>query len=100
VPTTAAALLAMQDRRAETAVRASVTRLRDKAATERSAVALAMSIVCLRLFGEPVAGLEDELIAYATGMAADEAGSNFMGVAMALYALSDSTRPAAPFVLA
>jgi hypothetical protein len=99
VPTTAAALLSMQDKRTEAAVRESVTRLREKAVTERSAVALALSVVCLRLFGEQVSVIEDTLIRCAAAMAADVDAVNLMSAAMALYALADPQRPAAPFSL-
>jgi hypothetical protein len=98
VPTTAAALLSLQDRRGEAGVRDSVTRLREKAVSERSAVALALAVVCLRLFDAPVGAIEEALTAYAAVMLA-EADVNFMGVAMALYALAEPMRPAVPFVL-
>ena len=98
VPTTAAALLAMQDRRDDASVRQSVAKLKEEVRGERSAVAVAISIICLRVFGEPVAELIDELSSYA--QAAPGGGDiNTVGLAMTLFAIRESTRRAVPFEL-
>ena len=62
VPTTALALLAMQDRRDDPVVAKSLQYLQKDAATEKSAPALAVSLICLRVFGIQAASFEQELI--------------------------------------
>ncbi len=53
VPTTAVALLALQDRRGATAVRRGLEFLRAHRAAERTAFALSLAAICLRVYGEP-----------------------------------------------
>jgi hypothetical protein len=89
VPTTALALLAMQDRRTSGVVQRSLARLRRDVDTERSAVALSLSAICFRAYGEPSAETEQALLELcASRRAVNDDNENHHGMAMALYALS------------
>jgi hypothetical protein len=96
VPTTALALLALQDRRDKPDVERSLSWLEGNATTERSAMALALSAVCLHVFKRPV----DRVLAL---IAAQDANTKFLGnahlVAMALYAITIPQHGAALFRL-
>ena len=94
VPTTALALLALQDRRREPVVAAGLDWLAANAVTERSAMALGLAAICLTVFGRsadnPVAALS-----------ASEGLTGFLGNthlrAMALFSLTLSEHDARAF---
>ena len=96
VPTTALALLALQDRPRERVVLEGLEWLQLNAVTERSAVALSLSIICLRAHARPTTTIEERLIELLNGREG-LAGDDLLGTAMALYALTD--RPMAAFAL-
>jgi hypothetical protein len=87
VPTTALGLLALQDRAEHPAVRKSLIQLRNDLKTERSLLALALSVMCARLFDEETADLEAQLLAqyHQDGAMADE---NLLAIAVTAVALS------------
>ena len=89
VPTTALALLALQDRRNDSVVRG-LERLERDVVTERSAMALSLAVICLRIYGRPTAVPEEHLTKLVSERHVN-AGLNddLLGLAMALYALSD-----------
>jgi hypothetical protein len=87
VPTTALALLAMQDRRDDPIVGKSLQYLQKDAATERSAPALALSLICLRVFGVQNASFEKELI---PRLDLSRALGSTVALAMSLYALAET----------
>ena len=88
VPTTALALLAMQDRPDDPIVQRSLQSLQRIAATERSAVALALTILCLRAHGIPVDRWQQDLAALvSSGL---DRTTDFLGAAMALCALDEA----------
>ena len=94
VPTTAVALLAMQDRRDAPAVQRSLRLLADKSRSELSMAALAISAICLRVLQEDSSEVEQDLVAHASQAVQDDrSDANRVGLAMALYALAVSTRP-------
>ena len=99
VPTTALALLAMQDRRGHPVVEKSLQQLQHDVRTERSAVALALSIICLRVYGVAPDVLVSDLLDLSSdsGPGAGQA-DDLLGLAMTLYALVDAGA-AAPFTL-
>jgi len=85
VPTTALALIAMQDRQADPVVQRGLAYLKDARLNERSAFALALTALCLRIYGAPADDVESQLI--------EDAGraqriGNIQALAMMLYALS------------
>jgi hypothetical protein len=96
VPTTALALLAMQDKAAEPTVARSLTWLRDHRLAERSGLALALTRIALALHRVAADDVERAL---------DEAWSatgflgNLMAVALALYATAGADRGYAAFQL-
>ena len=107
VPTTALALLALQDRRDLPSVTRSLQQMQNDLVTERSAVALALALVCLNVYGRPAGPGGDNNTATAlsspirtvagdlVGLAArdlETPADNVLGQAMALYALSESSR--------
>ena len=99
VPTTALALLAMQDRRGDPVVDKSLRQLQHDVRTERSAVALALSIICLRVYGLAPDALAEDLLNLSTDSGSESGwADNVLGLAMALYALVDA-RAATPFTL-
>jgi hypothetical protein len=61
VPTTALALIALQDRRGEPAVARSLTFLEKAWADEGSMIALGLSLICLSLYGRPTDKIEGRL---------------------------------------
>ena len=96
VPTTALGLLAMQDRRDDPVVAKSLQFLQKDAATERSAPALAMAMISLKVFGVPVAAFERDLL---TRLDLSRALGSTVALASSLYALSDTRDGMAAFVL-
>ena len=98
VPTTALALLALQNRRDEPAVVRGLQQLQRDVLSERSTVALSLAIICLRAYHLPAIAFEQHL----TQLIADRHSppgwnDDVLGLAMALYALSDG--PLAAFTL-
>jgi hypothetical protein len=85
VPTTALALLAMQDRREHPVVVDGIEWLTRHALSERSTMALALCALCLRLYGVPH---EHVLAALAEHAAAPTLTGNVHLTALALYALT------------
>jgi hypothetical protein len=85
VPTTALALLAMQDRRDVPAVMRSLTYLEARWSDEVSATTLSLTLLCLAAYGRPVVDVEARLSAH-TAQALSF--GNVHGVAMMLFALS------------
>lgn len=85
VPTTALALLAMQDRPDNEAVRQSLAWLEAHATSESSAMALSLAAIALSAFGRPVRGV-------LTALGRQYEATGFLGnahlTAMALYALA------------
>ncbi len=94
VPTTAVALLAMQDHREHPVVKQSLQQLKKDVATERSVDAVALTIVCLRVYKVAMDSLEQT----ALEMAATADPANVLGTAMMLYALTNTGQQSA-FVL-
>ena len=91
VPTTALALLAMQDHRGHPVVIQSLRQLQNDVASERSVVAVALTVVCLRTYGVATAALEQTAIE----LSAEADPGNLLGTAMMLYALTDTRDHAA-----
>lgn len=85
VPTTAAALLALQDRRSLPAVEQSLTMLVEHQTAERGTMSLALVSICLNLFGVPTGRVDEQL---ADAAARSVASGNLLAVAMAAFALS------------
>jgi hypothetical protein len=85
VPTTAVALLALQDRREHPQVRKSLSWLEANADRERSGMALALGLICVARFGGQAGAIEAALLEQSTR-------SRFLDhqhvQAMALYALA------------
>ena len=87
VPTTAVALVAMQDQRNHSVVTRSLEQLQKDVASERSVVAIALTIICLRAYG-----VDTEALARAVIELAGQADpQNLLGTAMLLYALTDAS---------
>jgi hypothetical protein len=86
VPTTALALMAMQDRRSDPVIQRSLAQLQKDVASERSMSALALTIICLRVFGMTQAQVQRDLYALVERNQT-QWRDNLLGVAMALYAL-------------
>ena len=85
VPTTAMALLALQDRQEHPLVRTSLSWLEANAERERSGMALALGLICAARFGSPSGALEAALIdQFARWRFLDQQHVQ----AMALYALA------------
>jgi len=90
VPTTALALLALHDRRNEAVVVRGLAQLERDVLSERSAVALSLALICLRVYRRPTNVAEEQL----TQLIVDRHlspgyGDDLLGMSMALYALSD-----------
>lgn len=85
VPTTAVALMALQNHRDGASVRQSLKTLIEQRVSERGSMSLALASLCLNLYGAPVDSLDDALM-----IAAERSVStgNVLAVAMALFALS------------
>ena len=92
VPTTALALLSLQDRTSLPEVARSVAFLEREATSERSGTALALALMALRAYGRSTAAVRDALIAQLpTTLGLGKIAS----AAMSLYALSEAGRHAA-----
>jgi len=85
VPTTALALLAMRDHRSHPVMTQSLGQLQKDVASERSVVALALTVICLRAYDVATDALERTLVELSPRGDAD----NVLATAMMLYALSD-----------
>lgn len=96
VPTTALALLAMQDRRDDPVVAKSLQFLQKDAATERSAPALALAMISLSVFGVDVAPFERDLL---SRLDLSRALGSTVALASSLYALAYTRHGMAAFVL-
>jgi hypothetical protein len=94
VPTTALGLLAMQDRREDPVVTKSLQFLQKDAGTERSAPALALALVCLRVFGVDVTPFEPDLL---SRLELSRAMGSTVALASSLYALAESRHGMAAF---
>ena len=88
VPTTALALLALQDRREHPVVQRSLHWLTSHALSEPSTMALSLAAVCLHVYGQPIA---EVLKALQAQQARAHALGNAHLIAMAAYALTLST---------
>ena len=87
VPTTALGLLAMQDRRDHPVVVKSLKHLQGDLGNERSAVALALAAIALRVYG----AAEDEVMRLlAAALPASQALGSVMGMAIGLYATGNA----------
>jgi hypothetical protein len=64
VPTTAIALIALQDHRDESAVTRSISFLESHWGDEPSTMALGLSLICLSVYGRPVNAIEERLRAH------------------------------------
>ena len=92
VPTTALALLSLQDRQSLPEVARSVAFLEREATTERSGTALALALMALRAYGRSADAVRDTLVAelpIALNL------GKIASVAMSLYALSEADKHAA-----
>jgi len=85
VPTTAIALLALQDRRSEPAVRRGFEFLRAHRSAESTALALALASICLRIYGEPAGDIEALLT---NAFIAARSRQNVHAMVLAGYALT------------
>lgn len=85
VSTTAIGLLAMQDRRRDEAVQRSLRFLVREQSGERSAMALSLVLMALRVFDQPCETIEAQL---AEAVAISESRGSIQSIAMAAYALS------------
>jgi len=85
VPTTAIALLALQDHRDEPAVRRGFAFLQRNRLAERTGMALALTAVCLSVYGEPARDVCELLPAAFTTAAAR---THVHSMAMMLYAMA------------
>ena len=90
-PTTAEALLALQDRKTEPVVTRSLAFLEQQWRQEISAMALSLSMIALSIYGRPTAEIEKQLREEAPRAVAF---GNLHGVAMALAALTKDARTA------
>jgi hypothetical protein len=86
VPTTAIALLAMQDRGALPEVARSVEFLEQHATDERAGVSLALAMMALSAFGRPATNVADALAAQ---ISTTRDFGNQMAAALTLYALGE-----------
>jgi hypothetical protein len=87
VPTTALALMALQDRPADAVVQRSMAALTARRLTERSPFALSLASIALRLHGAPSDAV-DAALEESTGRA--ERTGNLQAIAMAAYVLSSA----------
>jgi len=85
VPTTALALLALQDRRDHPSVQKSVDYLTRYRVAEPAGMALSLTSICLRVYGVPAADVDERLAALAEKHAFF---NNLHVTAMALYSLT------------
>jgi hypothetical protein len=91
VPTTAVALLAMRDHRNHSVVTRSLAQLKKDVVSERSVVAVALTIICFREYRVATDALE-QVVAEPSAQADP---GNLLGVAMMLYALTEASRQVA-----
>ena len=96
VPTTALGLLAMQDRRDDPVVTRSLHFLQKDIGTERSAPALALALVCLRVFGVNAESFEQDLL---TRLDLSRALGSTVALSSSLYALAGTRHGMAAFTL-
>ena len=96
VPTTALGLLAMQDRREDPAVVRSLAHLRKDLVNERSAVALALAVIALRVYGAPT---DEAHTLLAAALPASETIGSTLGMAMGLYAMTGAQDGDAAFTI-
>ena len=96
VPTTALAVLAMQDRREHPAVAASINWLRSHGEGEPATMALSLSTLCRQVLGESADRARGLLLRHAANTLAF---GNLHLVAMALYALTSAEHGARAFTL-
>jgi hypothetical protein len=96
VPTTALGLLAMQDRREDPVVTKSLQYLQQDIGTERSAPALALALISLRVFGVKVDEFEADLM---TKLDLSRSLGSTVALASSLYALAESRHGMEAFVL-
>jgi hypothetical protein len=96
VPTTALGLLAMQDRRDDPVVTRSLHFLQKDIGTERSAPALALALVCLRVFGVNAESFEQDLL---TRLDLSRALGSTVALSSSLYALAGARHAMAAFTL-
>ena len=92
VPTTALALLSLQDRKSLPEVQRSLEFLEREATSERSGTALALALMALRVFDRPIPAVREALIAQLPTTLAFE---KVVAAAMALYALNQVNEHAA-----
>ena len=85
VPTTAIALLAMQDRRDDPAVVKSVAYLQKSAPTEPTSIALALTDICFVVYGLSTDPIRKDLD---KAVEISRSRTNVVGLAMSLYAVS------------
>ncbi|MCA1563035.1 MAG: hypothetical protein LC804_23170 [Acidobacteria bacterium] len=90
VPTTAVALLAMQDRESEPAVARSAKYLQIHASSEPSGMALSLALMALRALGGETGKVIATLERHVSTSVALE---NHLGVALALHALATDGGP-------
>jgi hypothetical protein len=88
VPTTAVALLALQDRRSEPAVQRGLQFLRRHRGAEPTAFALALAAICLGVYGESTTDLERQL---AGAFIAARLRHNVHAMVLAGYALTGAS---------
>ena len=96
VPTTALGLLAMQDRRDDPVVTRSLHFLQKDIGTERSAPALALALVCLRVFAVNAESFEQDLL---TRLDLSRALGSTVALSSSLYALAGTRHGMAAFTL-
>lgn len=100
VPTTALALLALQDRRDHPVVQRSLEQLQKDVATERSAVALGLTIICLRVYGLSCEAVAADLVELSSRSGSDSAhAGNLLARAVTLCALGHPSHVPAAFTL-
>jgi hypothetical protein len=87
VPTTAIALIAMQDHRDDPAVVKSVAYLQHNATTEPTSLALSLTAICFVVYGLSIDPIRHALGA---GVEISRSRTNVLGLATSLYALSTS----------
>jgi hypothetical protein len=92
VPTTAQALIALQDRRTEPVVERSLAYLNQARVKEPSAMALALTALCLRIYDLSAGDVEERL---AADVDRAERTGNLQALAMMLYALTVNKHNAA-----
>jgi hypothetical protein len=84
----------MQDRRDDPVVTKSLQFLQKDAGTERSAPALALALVCLRVFGVDTKPFEPDLLAR---LELSQAMGSTVALASSLYALAETRHGMAAF---